>query len=339
MTIEGYQFDRAKVTAKADATLYDSLAGDQSHILKGFGDEMSVTSTGLNLTVGTGLALIQGRMVRITEPEAISIPANVSGYLSITIDLTKENESTGTPGNYDYVVTNNQVEVEFVTNIISGDLNNDEMINNFILGTITSTTSAVTFVQEKTSLIDVFSKPANVKVWQPNIEYESGDLITFGTMGTLETGKLDNPMFKALKTHKSTDSFPSNVDGIWQLINVDAYSKKFVVKTFAVDFYFNRVGNMVNVYTPASKYDIGDRYDIMGAENIPLMKPEWLSGISAISIEQSSGGTFTGILSLQGDGHIIARGNNTKGTFYVGHYLVTNPAVWDAGVPDNGETE
>lgn len=151
MTVTGYQFDKAKVTALHDSILYHQLAHQQSFVLRGMGSEMAVTTSGLRATVDTGVALICGRMVEITEAETVDIPANSRGYLVIYIDLSVENTVTGIPGEASYEVQNNQVSVRFVTNLTQQDLLQGGLIYTFNLGRIeTNTSSVVRFVPEKT---------------------------------------------------------------------------------------------------------------------------------------------------------------------------------------------
>ncbi|MGT2951582.1 hypothetical protein BU202_08265 [Streptococcus cuniculi] len=147
MTITGYQFDKAKVTALHDSILYHWLANKQNFILDGIGSEMSVTIDGLSATVDTGAAIVCGRMIEVTSQETVEIPANSRGYLVLYIDLSAENTATGVPGESNYEVQNNQISVRFVTNLTQQDLFQGGLIYTFNLGTIeTSTSSVVRFV-------------------------------------------------------------------------------------------------------------------------------------------------------------------------------------------------
>ncbi|MCQ9211663.1 MULTISPECIES: DUF859 domain-containing protein [unclassified Streptococcus] len=151
MTITGYQFDKAKVTALHDSMLYHHLAHKQSAVIRGIGAEMAVTTSNLTATVDTGVALITGRMVEITSPEAVEIPANSRGYLVIYIDLSVENTTSGIPGEASYEVQNNQVSVRFVTNLTQQDLFQGGLIYTFNLGRIeTSTSSIIRFTADET---------------------------------------------------------------------------------------------------------------------------------------------------------------------------------------------
>ncbi len=88
MAITMYQSDRNFVSPANDASLYSGLSGDISGILNR-GNSFNVTVDGLVATIDTGQAIIAGRLVEITIPETVTIPANSSGYICLVIDLTK----------------------------------------------------------------------------------------------------------------------------------------------------------------------------------------------------------------------------------------------------------
>ncbi|MBL1223740.1 hypothetical protein [Enterococcus sp. BWR-S5] len=147
MTIKGYQFDRAKVTALKDASLYSALHLNQSTVITDRGNEMAVSVNGLDATIDTGQAVICGRLVEITAAETVSIPANTSGFLVITIDLSELNESEGTPGSSDYVFTNNQLRCEFVEALNQQDLNDGGVLYTFNLGAVSTNSSSITYTK------------------------------------------------------------------------------------------------------------------------------------------------------------------------------------------------
>ena len=152
--ITGYQFDRAKVPPLADATVYEYLGSNQNTVIPNIGDGMAVTADGLNLTIGTGKALICGRLVEIASPETVQIPANSNGYLCLTIDLTQSNTSSGTPWETDYTFVINQVRAEFLTSTTTDDLNNGGLIYNFVLGSVTSDAATASFSKYKSHYSD-----------------------------------------------------------------------------------------------------------------------------------------------------------------------------------------
>ena len=144
MTIQGYQFDKCKVTPEADAALYYQLNNKQNHVIAGYKNEMNVTSSGLNVYVDTGCALVMGRYCEITNQEQLSVMANTEGYVCITIDLTETNTAEGVPGSADYVVTNNQLRVELVTELVQQDLFNDGQVYTFPLAKVVANGTGMT---------------------------------------------------------------------------------------------------------------------------------------------------------------------------------------------------
>ncbi|HFU4026422.1 TPA: hypothetical protein ACGO0F_002181 [Streptococcus suis] len=183
MTIVGYQFDRAKVSASNDAALYNSLANGKSYILDGQGSGLEVTVSGLTATVGTGMALICGRLVEVKEPEIVTLPASSKGYLVISINLSESNSNVGTLGEEDYSVINNQLSIGFVTNLTQQSLTNGGLVHTFNLGAVTTTTSGASFTKAANTrsvmaaLVEFMSEQKTVATKQASIGY--------GTTGTL----------------------------------------------------------------------------------------------------------------------------------------------------------
>lgn len=147
MAITGYTFDRAKVTSGSDSSLYNFLSGSRDGVIPNRGNGLNVSTNGLTCTIDTGQALIQGRLVEVTAQESVTIPANSTGYLCITIDLSQINTSTGTPGQSDYAFVLGQLKTEFVETLTNQDLLNGGTIYNFNLGSVTSTSTSVTYTK------------------------------------------------------------------------------------------------------------------------------------------------------------------------------------------------
>ena len=148
MTIEGITFDLMKVTPADDALIYQSVYGDR--ILNN-SEKMNVTATGLNVYVAPGNAVVQGRLIKITSPERLSIPANSSGWICLTIDLTQVNSFTGTPGSTNYKPVNNQVRLEIVNKLVQQDLMTTGKLYTFPIASYSSNAST-------TYVVDIPSK-------------------------------------------------------------------------------------------------------------------------------------------------------------------------------------
>ena len=144
MTLQGYQFDKAKVTPEADAQLYSYLAqSSDNKVISG----LTATATGLNVYLSTGKALVQGRLIDNGQQMQLTAQANKTGYVCITIDLTQNNTSTGTPGTSDYLPVNNQLRFELVDVLNQQDMSNGGLIYTFPLYSYTSTGTSVSLVK------------------------------------------------------------------------------------------------------------------------------------------------------------------------------------------------
>ena len=144
MTLQGYQFDKAKVTPEADAQLYSYLAQTSDNkVISG----LTATATGLNVYVASGKALVQGRLVEVTQQHQLTAQANKSGYVCITIDLTQTNTSTGAPGTSNYVPVNNQLRLELADTLNQQNLNSGGLIYTFPLYSYVSTGATVTLTK------------------------------------------------------------------------------------------------------------------------------------------------------------------------------------------------
>ena len=141
MTLQGYQFDKAKVTPEADAALNSYLAqGIDNKVING----LTATASRLNIYVATGKALVQGRLVAVTQQHQILAQANKSGFVCITVDLTQDNTATGAPGTSSYVSVNNQLRLELVETLVQQDLSNGGLIYTLPIYSYTATGTSIT---------------------------------------------------------------------------------------------------------------------------------------------------------------------------------------------------
>ncbi|HFU5091797.1 TPA: hypothetical protein ACH58C_001440, partial [Enterococcus faecium] len=108
--VDGYQFENVKVSAENDARLYHVLYNRKNQVIDGYDQSMNLSSSGLTVKVAAGAAIIQGRMVVVRQEESITVPANSSGYIALTVDLTQEViPGSILPESEEYEWTNNQV--------------------------------------------------------------------------------------------------------------------------------------------------------------------------------------------------------------------------------------
>ena len=165
MTLQGYQFDKAKVTPESDAQLYSYLAqSSDNKVISG----LTATTTGLNVYVAAGKALIQGRLVENGQQAQLTAQANKIGYVCIVIDLTQTNTSTGTPGTSDYVPVNNQLRLELVETLNRQDLNAGGFVHTFPLYAYESTAATVTLTKVSASFRNVFYDVKEI-AWTGNL--------------------------------------------------------------------------------------------------------------------------------------------------------------------------
>lgn len=143
MGLKGYQFDRMKISPKADALLYYSMLDGNDRIVKGYKDELKVVATGLNTYVSPGACVVQGRLIEIDEEMPLSVSANDSGYVCVVIDLTQNNTSTGEAGTPDYQPVNNQIRLEVVKELVQQNLHDGGQLYTFPLASFNSTGTTV----------------------------------------------------------------------------------------------------------------------------------------------------------------------------------------------------
>ena len=154
MAITMYQSDRNFVTPANDASLYSALGGDTSGVLRR-GNMLKITTNGLTATVDTGQVVVLGRLVEVTTPTQVTLPANSQGQLCIVVDLSKTNDVTGNAGDANYAVTVNQVYLTAVTGALTqDDINNGGFIYELPLGTFTSTATTASVIQNNPIIND-----------------------------------------------------------------------------------------------------------------------------------------------------------------------------------------
>lgn len=194
MTLQGYQFDKAKVTPEADAKLYSYLAqSSDNKVISG----MTVTATGLNVYVSTGKALVQGRLIENVQQAQLTAQANKTGYVCITIDLTQINTSTGAPGTSNYVPVNNQLRLELVETLNRQDLNAGGFVHTFPLYAYVSTGTSIALTKNKYNFSNVLIE--KTLSLNDNIEFNfvrRGNLVTASVFRQTRTTNLGSENIK-----------------------------------------------------------------------------------------------------------------------------------------------
>lgn len=133
------------ILTKEDAALYDLLAGSLDFVISEIGNQLEVTSSGLTITLKTGQCLIKGRhVVETIGNTTLLLPANSSGYIVISYDITKANGY--------------EAELMYVSSIVSEDLNNNGQRRDFPLYSFVSTAAVITLTD-----LRVFSSLVSLK--------------------------------------------------------------------------------------------------------------------------------------------------------------------------------
>jgi len=108
-----FKVDNVEISALRDRVMFNSFAGNKSYVVKGFGQELNVTSssTSFSVTLGTGEAVICGGSMLVEgETPSLTLPANSSGYLVIRVDLSQTGD--------------NICQFKNVNALVQGDINN-----------------------------------------------------------------------------------------------------------------------------------------------------------------------------------------------------------------------
>jgi hypothetical protein len=300
-----YQADFMNVSPSADGAVFSGIG---NRIITG----LVPTLLNGSVQVTAGKALVQGRLFELTSTKTYTPSTTMeTQYLGLMVDLTQLNVDGDT-------VVNNQYTVGFF-NSPSGNLVIGDSKANIPLFKITGTTSVIVAPEMNGSI---------VRTWQPNTQYSIGDLVTFNSLGTDTTGKLTNPIFKAVQTHVSDTTFPSSSNTQWVLINISAYYIELNYNSYAVNFYFKRFGKLVNVSTSSVSHTLSDAYFI-SKEKGKTVLPDVFKPINNVFLS-----TGASIIQIDIGGNIIARGSgNTVGSLMAGIYIPMGDPVWNAGVP------
>lgn len=190
MTIKGYTFDKAPVPANRDSIVLDKFNFGQSTVIPQRRNGMALHTSGLKVTVDTGFAIIQGRLVEISAPETINIPTNSKGYVVITLDLSKNNPTTGTPFQYDYTFTLAQARVEFVTTLVNADTNEDNPIYTFQLASVSSNASSASVTINESAYKDLVVSNDGVLIGDDESKFKSKIIGNIWSAGGDGTGEL-----------------------------------------------------------------------------------------------------------------------------------------------------
>lgn len=161
MAILGVQFDKMRVTPAMDGFKDEALAGSGEFASWRVGVPFA---SGMNVQIPAGGYVIRGRHIRVTDPVLVPIPANWSGYVVLTIDLTKSNDSSGNPVYDNYSVTNNQVYFRTIltTDLRAEDINAGGQVWDDVMCYVTSNATSITTVNYQDTNIYKAPNPGDI---------------------------------------------------------------------------------------------------------------------------------------------------------------------------------
>ena len=147
MAIRPFTFEHMLNTAGLDAKIYHALGGKNSYVVPGYGNEFAATSQGLKILVDTGWLICFGRNIQNDSIEELAVPANTTGYITVSLDMTKENIPHGNWWDSDYTVEQNQVKLEVRSDLIWSSPSNDDQQFTFPLYSYKSTDTTTTLTK------------------------------------------------------------------------------------------------------------------------------------------------------------------------------------------------
>ncbi|MFT9470370.1 hypothetical protein [Leuconostoc pseudomesenteroides] len=260
MTVTMYQADRNFVTPANDASLYSALAGDLVGSLNR-GSQFMTSVDGMSVTIGTGQALIKGRLVEITKAETIVLPSNSSGNICLVVDLTKTNDVSGSAGDQSYAVSVNQAYVAAVTSTLTqDDLNNGGLLYEFPIASFSSTATMASVLP----ITDILNQPIT---GTPNLKYNYKNYSSAAPLTLLRSGNVVSLYGTVTNLYDVSTSIGQDL----MFTLPDGFRPPFPLRVLQQGSYVNRF--MMFIDTDGSVYN--DRYGSGSAITIP--KNTWLN--------------------------------------------------------------
>lgn len=135
---------------------FNTFASANDYVIEGNGQELAVTysASSLEVTIGSGRAMLCGRLVSIDESEKLTIGAGLTDgvYIVLRVDMSRP---IGSEGYYTYV-TKAQIKEE---NINAGGVQHD-----LVLGLVKTSASGVTSFSDQRKVVDSAGGGAKIKV-------------------------------------------------------------------------------------------------------------------------------------------------------------------------------
>lgn len=127
------------IRAEMDGAIYDIFADNKDFIVKDFGNEFTISSSSSSLraSVGSGLALIGGRLYKIEGSETLTLNANAQNNICLRIDLSAGDGAEGTVINHPAAAS-----------IVKENLNTGGTVRDMLLARVHTNSSGVSSVQD-----------------------------------------------------------------------------------------------------------------------------------------------------------------------------------------------
>jgi hypothetical protein len=346
MSLTGYNFDLAEIKTKQLAEIYKFLSHHEDAVISG----CEVTFSGLNATLGAGLILGQGRLIEIKDDGSlpvVTISQNFSGYLVLHLDIGAVNSSSGTPGNYDYAFTINQISFQAVTTLSTDDINSTGTVYDINLGSITSDSSSVTYTAGDCYNPDFVLTGQVLKIGNLLISNTglgstdpitiTGDVIDFLT-GAASTNAIEinngNLIFgdtTGLEINELNDNITSNITSSSNYFSAGTVNLKRLLNYIDI-FISGTISGTISAGTSETlgTFSIDSSFATLLTEETPLIIPALIydtaggatssscmctitmtinSNVATLTIYYHEGGTFSGgTYILRGTTNYLAQG-------------------------------
>lgn len=205
-----FKVEDVNISAIRDRAMFDSFANNQSYVIKGIGDELSVdySSQSFQVTLGSGEAVIcGGSMISVGTPDMITLGSNESGYICIEVDLSQtgtnvcrfinvaelvqENINDGSSMIYDlplyeYTTTENGVQNMVDVRNISASANGVIVVNTNSFNSLPQSVTNANITENHVVVNSVLSNPsAQTSDW--TVVTSNGSLQIIGSISGTTT--------------------------------------------------------------------------------------------------------------------------------------------------------
>lgn len=162
----GTPYDKIRVTPSMDGRMNEIMAGYGPWKVWG----LTVEINGLTAKINGGELYAKGRYVKVDAAIPVSVPANWTGNIVITIDLTKSNDSTGNPVYDNYSVTINQIYARCVADkdLRADDINLSGGVFDVPIARVTTNGTTITNVDYSNLKLTDSPNPGDIR-WMATI--------------------------------------------------------------------------------------------------------------------------------------------------------------------------